>query len=218
MSFGRMAFRRSVPRPAMHGRKCCNRRTGETWPNPGRSSREKWKHAKDSNFNSNRCPCSGATLTWQKTNSCALIGNGCFVSANGRKPRPTVSAMRAQQGIPKARRHPGPDFLFAQIVSDRCDELVENVGMYFVERIVILRGEIIPVRKFRWPFSVGAWAIEKFYERPERGSRRNCGDPQKWRRQFRSDRFAHRIDVSRNPFVSFMAVNPEGNAPAFSHP
>src|SRR5690242_16258663 len=136
-SLGRMAFRRSLPRPAMHGRKYCNGRTGETWPNRGRSSRAKWKHAKDSNVNCNRCPCGGATLTWQKTNSCTLIGNGCFASAYGRKPCPTVSPMRTQHGIPESRRQPGPDFVFTQIVGHGRDELVENVGMYFVERIVI---------------------------------------------------------------------------------
>src|SRR5437879_695297 len=148
---------------------------------------------------------------------CMLVGNSCFASADGCKPRPTVSAMRAQQGIAESRCQPGPDFVFTQVVSHRCDQLIENVGMYFVERIVIQSGKIIPVRKFRWPFSVGARAIEKFYDGPERGSRRNCGDPQKWRRQFRSDRFAHRINVSRNPLVSFIAVNPEGDAPAFPH-
>src|SRR5438132_10482630 len=217
MSFGRIAFRRSLPRPACTAGKCCGARTGKIWPDCARSSRAKWKHAKDSNFNSNRCPFSGATLTWQKTNSCTLIGNGCFASAYSRKPRPTVSTMRAQQGIAESRCQPGPDFVFAQIVSHRRDQLIENVGVNLVERVAIERGKIISVRKFRWTFSIRSRAVEKFYDCPKRGGWRNCGDAQKWRRQFRSDRLAYGINLSRNPFVSFMAVNPEGDAPAFAY-
>src|SRR5258708_14761287 len=129
-----------------------------------------------------------------------LIGNGCFASTNGRKARPTVSTMRAEHSILEARCQPGPDFLFAQVVGHWRDQLVENVGVYFVERIVIQRGKIIPVRKFRWTFSIGPRAVEKFYETPKYRSGRNCGDAKKWRREFRSDPVANRIDVFRNPF------------------
>src|SRR5260370_248432 len=36
-------------------------------------------------------------------------------------------------------------------------------------------------------------------------------------RQPRSDCFAHRIDVSSDPFVSFLSVNPKGYPPAFPY-
>ena len=41
-----------------------------------------------------------------------------------------------------------PDFVFAQIVGDRRDQLIENVGVNLVERIVIERCKIFSVRKF----------------------------------------------------------------------
>src|SRR5712692_6833642 len=87
--------------------------------------------------------------------------------------------------------------------------------MNFVERVVIQRGKIIAVRKFRRTSSISARAVENFYDRPKRNCRWNCRDPQKWRRQFRSDCFAHRIDESRDPFVAFVAINPEGYPSSF---
>src|SRR5438309_929951 len=144
-----------------------------------------------------------------------LFGSGSSGAADGSKSRPTVPAMGAERGIPKARCQPGPNFILAQIVSHRRHQLIENVGVNFVEWIVIQCGKIITVRKFQGAFSISSGAIEKFYYGPERGGRRNGSDPQKWRRQPRGDRFAHRIHVPRDPFVSFVAVNPEGYAPAF---
>src|SRR5947208_16907330 len=113
-----------------------------------------------------------------------LVGNSCFASADGCKPRPTVSAMRAQQGIAESRCQPGPDFVFTQVVSHRCDQLIENVGMYFVARIVIHSGTIITVRKFRCPFSVGLGALDQVCDGAERSSSRDAVDLQKWRQQF----------------------------------
>src|SRR2546430_195633 len=172
---------------------------------------------KDPNLDCSRCPRGGAMLAPRNSDSCMLVSNSCLASAHSRKPCPTVSTMRAQQGIAESRCQPGPDFVFAQIVSHRRDQLIENVGVNLVERVAIERGKIISVRKFRWTFSIRSRAVEKFYDCPKRGCRRNCGDAQKWRRQFRSDRLAYGINVSRNPFVSFMAVNPEGDAPAFAY-
>src|ERR1700674_2992991 len=122
---------------------------------------------------------------------CMLFGNGCLGAADGSKSRPTVPAMGAERGIPKARREPGPDFILTQIVSHRRHQLVENVGVDFVERVVIQRGKIIAVRKFRGTFSISSRTVEKFYDGPRYGSGRNGGDPQKCRRQPLSDSFTH---------------------------
>src|SRR6266850_3371785 len=146
---------------------------------------------------------------------CMLFWSGSVGAADGRKSRPTVPAMGAERGIPKARCQPGPNFILAQVISHRRHQLIENVGVNFVEWVVIQCRKIITVRKFRGTLSIGSGAIEKFYYGPECGGRRNGGDPQKSRRQPRRDRFAHRIDVPCDPFVSFVAVNPEGYAPAF---
>ena len=61
MSFGRLTFRRSLPRPAMHGWKRCATRTGETWPDRPRSDRNKRKDANTSHFDCSCCPRGGAT-------------------------------------------------------------------------------------------------------------------------------------------------------------
>src|SRR2546421_10704562 len=111
---------------------------------------------KDPNLDCSRCPRGGAMLTPRNSDSCMLVSNSCLASAHGRKPRPTVSAMRAQQGIAESRCQPGPNFVFAQIVSDRRDELIEDIGMDLVERVVIERSKIISVRKFRRAFSIGS--------------------------------------------------------------
>src|SRR5260370_31611775 len=78
-----------------------------------------------------------------------LIGNGCLASANGRKPRPAVPAVRTERGIPEARCQPWPDFLPTQIEGHRADQVVANLGVNLVKRVVIQRGKIISVRKFR---------------------------------------------------------------------
>src|SRR5258707_14071374 len=85
-----------------------------------------------------------------------LFGNGCLGAADGRNSRPTVSAMRAECGVPEARRQPGPDFILTQIASYRRHQLVENVGGNFVERVGIQRGKIIAVSKFGGTCSVNA--------------------------------------------------------------
>ena len=85
---------------------------------------------------------------------CMLFGNGGFDAADGRKPRPTVSAMGAKRGIPEARCQPGPDFIFTQVISHRRHELIENVGVNLIERVVIKRSEIIAVRKSRGAFTI----------------------------------------------------------------
>src|SRR5258708_27353217 len=146
-----------------------------------------------------------------------LFGNGSLGAGDGRKSRPTVPTMGAERGIPEARCQPGPDFILTQIVSHRRHQLVENVGVNLVERVVIQCGKIIAVRKFRGTFSISSRTVEKFYDCPECGGRRNGSDPQKCRRQPRSDRFAHRVNVPGDPFVSFLAVNPKGYASAFLH-
>src|SRR5207247_2476131 len=81
-----------------------------------------------------------------------------------------VAAMRTQQGVPESRCQPGANLVFAQVVSDRCDQLVENIRVNFVERVVIENGKIISIRKLGGTFSVGVGTIEKFYNRPKRGS------------------------------------------------
>ena len=110
---------------------------------------------------------------------CSLFSNGSFGVADGCKSRPTISAMGAERGVPKARCQPGPDFSFSQVISHRRYELIENVGVNFVEGIVIQSREIIAVRKFRGTFSISPRTVEKSYDRPKRGGRRNRGHPQK---------------------------------------
>src|ERR1700687_3617785 len=110
-----------------------------------------------------------------------LFGNGCLGAAEGRRPRPAVRAMGAESDIPKARRQPGSDFILTQIVSHRRHQLIENVGVNFVERVVIQRGKIIAVRKFRGTFSIRSRTVEKFYDGPKYGGGRNRGGPQKFR-------------------------------------
>src|SRR3989449_11414909 len=78
---------------------------------------------------------------------CTLFSNGSFGAADGCKSRPTVSAMGAERGVPKARCQPGSDFSFSQVISHRRHEMIENVGVNFVEGIVIQSREIIAVRK-----------------------------------------------------------------------
>src|SRR6266576_5389396 len=110
---------------------------------------------------------------------CTLFSNGSFGAADGCKSRPTVSAMGAERGVPKARCQPGSDFSFSQVISHRRHELIENVGVNLIERVVIKRSEIIAVRKFRGAFTIRTRAVEKFYDGPKRGRWRNRGNPQK---------------------------------------
>src|ERR1700687_2085550 len=146
-----------------------------------------------------------------------LFGNGSLGAADGRKSRPAVSAMGAERGIPEARCQPGPDFILSQVISHRRHELIENVGVNLIERIVIQCREIIAVRKFRGTFSISSRTVEKFYDGPKGGSRRYRGNPQKGRGQPRSDGFAHGIHIPGDPFVSFVAVNPKGYPSALPH-
>jgi len=62
MSFERIAFRRSLLRPAIHGRKCCPRESVESGRLRAIQSSE-MKMYKDSNFDCSCCPRAGATLT-----------------------------------------------------------------------------------------------------------------------------------------------------------
>src|SRR6267378_4072579 len=206
MSFGRLTFRRSLPRSAKHGSNRCATRTGKTWPDPAETNgRMQLLHT------SIVAVALAVAQRGELANLkiCTLFGNGCLGAADGRKSRPTVSAMGAERGIPEPRSQPGPDFIFTQIVSHRRHQLVENVGVNFIERVVIQRGKIIAVRKPGGTFSIGSRAVEKFYDRPKRCGGRNGGDPQKCGRQARSDGFAHGIHVPGDPFISLVAVNPK---------
>src|SRR5260370_6395139 len=50
-----------------------------------------------------------------------LIGNGCLASANGRKPRPAVPAVRTERGIPEARCQPWLYVLLTPLICHRGD-------------------------------------------------------------------------------------------------
>src|SRR5260370_12497679 len=84
--------------------------------------------------------------------------------------------------------------------------------MDFVEGIAILRCKIIAVGESGRALAFRIWAVEEFDYYPEDKSGRNAEQPQEPGRQARCERFSNWIDVSRNPFISFLAVHPERHA------
>src|SRR2546422_5550849 len=61
--------------------------------------------------------------------------------------RPPRSTLFPYTTLFRSRCQPGSDFSFSQVISHRRHELIENVGVNFVEGIVIQSREIIAVRK-----------------------------------------------------------------------
>src|SRR6266446_7133618 len=105
-------------------------------------------------------------------NSPMRFRDGRLAPADGCKSGPAIPAVRSKRGIPETRCQPRPDFLLAQIMGHRRHQLVEDVRVNLIERIVVQGGKIIAVRKLRGTFSIRAGTVEKFYHRPRSEERR----------------------------------------------
>src|SRR5713226_2387233 len=101
--------------------------------------------------------------------------DGRLAPADSCKSGPAIPAVRSKRGIAEAGCQPRPDFLLAQIMGHRRHQLVEDVRVNLIERVVIQAGKIIAVRKLRGTFSIRAGTVEEFYHRPQHSRRRAPG-------------------------------------------